>query len=337
MLLAWPDRAMDEPSSPSAPQPDRVPPAEQAGARSQHSKGEILHSHPVAQDDTTLQSAATIRDALAWATPILTDAGVPSPRLDAEVLLAHVLDSTRARLYAEPEAELQKRQRDLFVAAVERRQHREPVPYITGHREFYGLDFVVDRRVLIPRPETELLVERALESAARWTRPILADVGTGSGIVAISLAVHLPHATVYATDASINPLQVAARNAARHGVLDRLSLLYGDLLDPLPEPVHVMVANLPYVPTELLATLDPDVADYEPLAALDGGPDGLLHIRRLLEQAADWLLPDGVILLEIGSAQGERVVALASQQFPKAQVECFHDYAGLDRIVSVQT
>jgi release factor glutamine methyltransferase len=332
--LAWPDRAMAAGPSHRDHTPNSHPERPTGSEGSPSLRGENLRRF--ARQNDALPDAAIVRDALAWATPILSAAGVPSPRLDAEVLLAHILDSTRARLYAEPETELQKRQRGMFVAAVERRQRREPVPYIVGHREFFGLDFAVDRRVLIPRPETELLVERALESAARWARPILVDVGTGSGIVAISLAVHLPHATIYATDASIAPLQVAARNAARHGVVDRLPLLYGDLLDPLPEPVHVIVANLPYVPTAVLPTLDPDVADYEPLAALDGGPDGLLHIRRLLEQAGDCLLPDGEILLEIGAGQGQRVVGLASQQFPDAQVDCFHDYAGLDRIVRVR-
>jgi release factor glutamine methyltransferase len=212
------------------------------------------------------------------------------------------------------------------------------VPYIVGHREFCGLDFLVDRRVLIPRPETELLVERALESAgrARWGQPpLVADIGTGCGIIAISLAVNLPNATVYATDASPEALQVAAVNAARHGVSDRLHLLCGDWLDPLPEPTHIIVANLPYVATEVLATLEPDVADYEPLAALDGGADGLEHIRRLLAQAGDWLLPHGVILLEIGAGQGPDVVAIASRQYAHPKTELFQDYAGLDRIVRV--
>jgi release factor glutamine methyltransferase len=282
---------------------------------------------------------AAVREALLWAHFVLSLAAVPSPRLDAEVLLAHVLGWKRARLYAVPEFELADEQREAFLAAVERRRRREPVPYITGHREFYGLDFVVDRRVLIPRPETELLVERALEAALRVAasgqRPVLADVGTGSGIVAISLAVNLPHATVYATDASLQAVQVAAVNVARHGVLDRVFLLPGELLDPLPEQVHVIAANLPYVPTEEMASLEPDVAEYEPLAALDGGADGLAHIRRLLAQAGPSLLPQGVIVLEIGAGQGQEVVALASQEFPGAEVELFQDYAGLDRVVRV--
>ncbi len=283
---------------------------------------------------------AAVREALLWANFVLSTAAVPSPRLDAEVLLAHVLGWNRARLYAIPEFEVTDEQREAFLAAVERRRRREPVPYIVGQREFYGLSFLVDRRVLIPRPETELLVERALEAAAFLGASaetlLLADVGTGSGIVAVSLAVNWPSGTVYATDASAEALQVAACNAARHAVSDRVVLLRGDLLEPLPQPVHVIVANLPYVPTEELASLAPDVVDYEPLAALDGGADGLLHIRRLLARAGDWLLPGGVVLLEIGADQGQQVMRLVPQHCPGAKVELFQDYAGLDRLVRIQ-
>lgn len=298
--------------------------------------------YPVnASDASTLPHFATVREALAWANGVLSAAGVPSPRLDAEVLLGHVLDWKRARLYARPESKLTDLQRQAFQATVERRRRREPVPYIVGHREFYGLDFVVDRRVLIPRPETELLVELALESTAhfraRVQRLILADVGTGSGVVAISLAANLPGAAVYATEASAVALEVAALNAARHGVSSRVHLLSGDLLDPLHEPVHIIVANLPYVPTEHLAYSAPDVVAYEPLAALDGGVDGLMHIRRLLAQARHWLLPGGIMLLEIGAGQGQEVLTLSAQHYPTAKAELFQDYAGLDRVVRVST
>lgn len=292
-------------------------------------------------DARALPHGATVREALAWATSLLSHAGVLSPRLDAEVLLAHILGWKRARLYAIPEFELTDAQSQAFLASIERRRRHEPVPYIVEHREFYGLDFVVDRRVLIPRPETELLVERALETATqlgvKGQRLILADIGTGSGIVAISLAVNLPGVTVYAADARPESLEVAALNAARHGVSGRVHLRHGNLLDPLPERVHIIVANLPYVPTKLLAFLAPDVVAYEPLAALDGGEDGLLHIRRLLAQAGRWLLPNGAILLEIGAGQGEEVVALSSQHYVAAKVELFQDYAGLERIVRIST
>lgn len=285
--------------------------------------------------------ATSVQQALLWATSVLAAASVPSPRLDAEVLLAHVLGWKRAGLYARPEFELTPVRQQVFQDLVERRRCREPIPYITGHREFYGLDFIVDRRALIPRPETELLVERALETAEHMGRGkeqlILADIGTGSGIIAVSLAMYLPHAIIYATDVFAEALEVAARNISRYDLSRRVRVLWGDLLQPLPEQVHLIVANLPYVSTGYLATAPPDVLAYEPLVALDGGPDGLVQIRRLLTQAGQWLLPGGAILLEIGASQGREVVAFAMQCYPAAKVELFQDYAGLDRIVRVQT
>ncbi|MGC8786736.1 MAG: peptide chain release factor N(5)-glutamine methyltransferase [Anaerolineae bacterium] len=286
------------------------------------------------------EHASSVQQALLWATSVLAAAGVPSPRLDAEVLLAHVLGWRRAGLYARPEFELTPAQQQAFQGLVERRYCREPVPYITGHREFYGLDFIVDRRVLIPRPETELLVERALETAEHMgggkEQLILADIGTGSGVIAISLAMHLPHAIIYATDAFAEALEVAACNVSRYHLSQRVHLLQGDLLQPLPGRVHLIVANLPYVSTDYLANAAPDVLAYEPLVALDGGPDGLAQIRRLLTQAGQWLLPGGAILLEIGAGQGREVTVFATQCYPAAKVELFQDYAGLDRIVRMQ-
>jgi len=228
---------------------------------------------------------------------------------------------------------------------IERRARHEPVAYIVGYKEFYGLDFHVDRRVLIPRPETELLVERAIELASGIRDRdyglgvdslILADVGTGSGAVAVSLAVNLPQAMVYAIDASAEALEVAAINCCRHAVEDRVHLLQGNLLDPLPMPVNLIVANLPYVREDELAELPPEIKCYEPLSALDGGPDGLSYIRHLLAQAEGYLKPGGAILLEIGARQGKAVLDLARCHFPKADIEVSQDYAGLDRIVIVR-
>lgn len=282
---------------------------------------------------------ATVQQMLVWATSVLSAASVPSPRLDAEVLLAHVLGWKRAGLYARPEWDLTAEQQRAFRAFVERRRCREPVPYITGHREFYGLDFIVDRRVIIPRPETELLVERTLETVASLGKSqlLLTDIGTGSGIIAVSLALYLPDAIVYATDVCAEALEVAACNVARHHLSHRVHLLLGDLVQPLPERVDIIVANLPYVSAEHLACAPPDVIAYEPLVALDGGPDGLVQIRRLLTQAGRWLLAGGAILLEVGAGQGQEVIAFADQHYPDAKIELFQDYAGLDRIVRIQT
>jgi len=283
----------------------------------------------------------SVRAALLWSAAALDRAGVPSPRLDSEVLLANALGWKRARLYAFPELELPGDTRSLFAALVERRSEREPVPYIVGHREFYGLDFLSDRRALIPRPETELLVERALQTARGMGVPerelTLADVGTGSGAVAISLARHLPTSRVYATDSEQAALDLAAVNVQRHGLTRRILLLQGSLLEPVPEPVHVVVANLPYISTGNLRNLARDVVDYEPLAALDGGVDGLQWIGRLLAQAVRCLLPGGEIWLEIGAFQGAKAMELAREHYPTAQVAVFQDYAHLDRNLHVQT
>jgi release factor glutamine methyltransferase len=271
--------------------------------------------------------------ALAQAAMVLEGAGVEEPRLDAEVLLAHALGLSRAELHAQFKRKLSPVELASYRQFIERRARREPVAYITGHKEFYGLDLFVDSRVLIPRPETELLVEKAIEISQ--PRSLIADVGTGSGAIAVSLAVHLPQALIYATDASSAALEVAARNCRRHGVENRVRLLQGHLLEPLPEAVDLIVANLPYVSQAEWAQLPPEISRYEPREALYGGPDGLDHIHRLLAQAGGYLRPEGVILLEIGATQGTAVVALARYHFPAAKIEVIKDYAGLDRIVMV--
>lgn len=282
-----------------------------------------------------MKGKATWREALRWGAQTLTQSALDRPRLDAEVLLAHALGRTRAQLHAHPRGQLSSADLASYRQFIERRARHEPVAYIVGHKEFYGLDFFVDERVLIPRPETELLVEKAIEISQRQS--VVADVGTGSGAIAVSLAVHLPQALIYATDASSDVLEVAARNCRRHGVEDRVHLLWGPLLEPLPEPVDLIVANLPYVSQAEWAQLPPEISRYEPREALDGGLDGLDHIRSLLAGAEEHLKPRGIILLEIGATQGEAVVALARRRFPSARVEIAQDYAGLDRVVRVET
>ena len=217
--------------------------------------------------------------------------------------------------------------------------------YLVGHKEFYGLDFVVDRRVLIPRPETELLVERAIALgrevlAASHPSLTIADVGTGCGCIAVALAVHLPQARVFATDRSPQALEVARENVRRHGVEDRVRLLCGDLLTPVPPEVRLdlIVANLPYVSRSELEALPRSVREYEPLeTALDGGEDGLALIRRLLGEAPRRLAPGGAVLLEIGATQGPRVAELARRRFPGAEVRVLPDLAGRDRVVEIRT
>jgi release factor glutamine methyltransferase len=275
-----------------------------------------------------------IREALIQAVQTLGNQGVESPRLDAELLLAHVLRVNRASVLTWPERRLTPKQLTAFRDLVERRAAREPLAYIIGRREFFGLDFAVDPRVLIPRPETELLVERALEIARGvQPRPKIADVGAGSGAIAVTLAVHLPSAVVYALDTSAGALAVVAENAQHHGVADRVCCLKGDLLKPLPEVVDVLVANLPYVTTAEWEALPPEIRAYEPRPALDGGSDGLTFIRRLFADACHYVRPGGAILVEIGAGQGKAVADLARGTCPEAHVDLWKDYAGLDRLV----
>ena len=254
------------------------------------------------------------------------------------MLLSRHLDLTRAALLAHPDRLLSSAEAETLAVLLARRATREPLPYILGVREFFGLCFAVDPRVLIPRPETELLVERALWLASHMSLsgPLrIADVGTGSGCIAVALAVHLSHALIYATDVSAEALAVAQRNAAMQGVASHIRFLWGDLLSPVPQSVHLIVANLPYIPAQEWETLPPEVGRFEPRSALDGGSDGLDLVRRLLAQAPSYLLSGGALLLEVGAGQGETVTRLARAAFPQAKVELIPDLAGHARVVQV--
>lgn len=280
-----------------------------------------------------------IGEHLRVATGLLGSAGCDSPRLDAEVLLAHCLGLSRAQLFIRWREQLSGEQAREYGTLVQRRVGREPLAYIVGHKEFCGLDFEVDRNVLIPRPETELLVEQAVQIAgAQATREAMkiADIGTGSGAIAVSLALSMPWVTVHAVDQSEEALRVAARNCVRHGVAERVHLWHGDLLLALPEPMSVLVANLPYVSEAEWAELAPEIQLFEPAAALNGGADGLDLIRRLLAQISQHPRPPQAVLLEIGATQGEPVLGLARAILPQARVSLTRDYSALDRIVRVE-
>jgi release factor glutamine methyltransferase len=253
------------------------------------------------------------------------------------MLLAHVLECTTSELFVHPERVLSEEETAAYRTLVARRTRHEPVAYLVAHREFLDLDFQVDRRVLVPRPETEILVERAIDVAQRWDRPHVADVGTGSGAIAISLAVHLPQASIYALDRSPGALQVARQNADRYDVAGRIAFLQGDLLAPLDSPVHLIVANLPYVSEDEYDALPPGIRLYEPREALVAGADGLDAIRALLGmvRVGTHLTGDGVLLLEIGAGQGEAVSALAARAFPRACVALLPDYSRHDRVVHI--
>ncbi len=256
-----------------------------------------------------------------------------SPGLDAQLLMAHVLDAGRAHVIAHPERELTPAQEARFAALVERRAAGEPMAYILGQRAFYDRTFNVTPDVLIPRPETETLVELAI-AAPQAQRPgaVIVDIGAGSGAIAITVAAHCPQASVHAVDISAGALDVARSNAALNGVA--LTFHHGDLLAPIIDAaltVDVLLANLPYIESGVLLELD--VSRYEPALALDGGPDGLDIVRRLLTQAPRVLAQDALVLLEIGADQGARASELARVALPDARVDVVQDLAGLDRII----
>ncbi|MCS6839729.1 MAG: peptide chain release factor N(5)-glutamine methyltransferase [Roseiflexus sp.] len=286
---------------------------------------------------TLPDSHTTVNQALAWAVETLRDIS-DTPRLDAEILLAHALGWSRARVLAGVRETISDDTLRMFRTLVQRRAAREPVAYLVGRKEFYGLEFIVDQRVLVPRPETETLVDAALEWARQRRSPhntlLIADIGTGSGCIAIALAVHLPNALIYATDLSADALTVARQNIELHGVADRVTLLWGDLLAPLPQPVDLLVSNPPYT---VLEDIDAGVRLHEPHLALNGGSDGLVVYRRLLAAAPRALRPGGALMLEIGATQAEAVMSLARQAFPTAAVRVVHDLAGRDRVVTVET
>mgnify|MGYP001114264047 CR=1 FL=1 len=259
-----------------------------------------------------------------------------TPALEAQLLIAHLINKPRTWVLAHPEAELSPAQEQALAYYAARRQAGEPLPYILGHWEFFSLDFLVTSAVLIPRPETELLVERALDWLhSHPARRSAADIGTGSGCIAIALARHVPDLQLLATDFSPQALMVAQQNAIRHGVAERITSVQSNLLELSGEfqPFDLIAANLPYIPNQTLAQLP--VSHFEPKLALDGGPDGLDLIRRLLHQAPAHLSPAGCLLLEIEARQGEAVCAIAQTTFPHAQVQLVPDLAGHDRLVIV--
>ena len=275
----------------------------------------------------------TVKQALARAREVLVADSIEDAPLESELLLRHVLKRDRVQLYLALDQELSFEQDKKFWGLIKRCLGHEPTAYITGHREFYGLDFCVDSSVLIPRPESELLVEKALELDQNHTLSTVAEVGTGCGAIAISLAMSLPQARIYATDISACALKVALSNCQRHGVVNRICLLTGDMLDPLPEPVDLIVANLPYVREPELPRVNS--ADFEPRLALDGGADGLEKICRLCLQINDKLHPGGYLLLEIGEGQGRAVTTFLRSLFPSADIELTPDLGGIDRVVSL--
>lgn len=294
---------------------------------------------------------ATVAELLRSGVQRLRASGSESPRLDAELLLARSIGVDRTGIVAHPEAAVGPDGAETYEAAIRRRETGEPVAYIRGFKEFLGLAFVADRRALIPRPETELLVEiaeaavvRRLAGAPRPpdSPPLrVADVGTGSGTIAVALAVALrtrkmlDEVRIVATDLDPDALQLARENAVGHGVADRLEFVVADLLPADGEPFDVLAANLPYIPSEAVDRL-PIAASFEPRGALDGGPDGLGLIRALLDRLPQALRPDGTAVLEIGSDQAGRIAEAVAERMPGWTCEVLSDLAGLPRVARIE-
>ena len=293
----------------------------------------------------------TLAKALHSASARLRAAGIDDAQLEADLLLRHALGVSRERLFARLQEPMPAGSAERYDSLLARRLAREPSAYITGHREFYGLDFACSPDALIPRPETELLVETAID----WTHrrrssstlhprtsnvellPLLADIGTGCGAIAVALAVHLPAARIVASDTSPAALRLARRNAEAHGVAKRIDFVQTPLLSGLRGGFGLIVANLPYIPSRTYAKLPPEIREHEPPAALRAGRRGTALIEALLPQASNEMKPGSLLLAEHAWNQGRRLRDAARESFPRAAISTERDLAGRERMLVVQT
>lgn len=281
---------------------------------------------------TEIKEPWTIGSILKWTGQYLGGKGVENPRLDAEVLLSHILGKDRLYLYVNFDQPLQLQELSLFRETVKQRALRVPVAYITGHKEFMGLDFMVDDNVLVPRPDTEILVETALERLKGLENPQIADIGTGSGAIIVSVLEKYAGAFGMAVDISPKSLAVAKNNAVHHAVADRLEFACGDLLEPLQGRVFdAILSNPPYIPAPDIASLEPEVRR-EPLLALNGGTDGLDFYRRLIYGGEQLLKPQGFMMLELGIGQAAVLPDLIKESAKLKIEKIVKDYAGIDRV-----
>lgn len=283
------------------------------------------------------QKVPTVVETLNKAADYLGERGLENPRLNAELLLEHVMGLRRIDLYLNHQLPLQGDELSTFRALVESRLAGYPLQYLTGETEFFSLRFQASSAALIPRPETEILVEAVLKRLGPLTPPLkVADLGTGSGIIAIALAVHLPEASLWATDRSPEALDLARRNAHRHGVQDRIRFFQGDLFNPLrglEGTFSAVVSNPPYVSSGQLTDLPAEIRLHEPLMALDGGQDGLMVLRRVVDEASQFLSSGGILALEVGAGQAAAVANLMAKAGSLGDLQTIEDYAGVERVV----
>jgi len=281
----------------------------------------------------------TLTETLNSAAIILSTAGITNARLDAEVLLAHIIRKDRVWLITHRDDVLGDNPQQDFDDAIRRRIRREPLQHIIGSQEFWGLEFKVTPDVLIPRPETEFIIEAALAIVHKRNQQVrIIDLCTGSGCIAVSLAKELTSANVIATDASEKALAVARENARNHGVADRIRYLEGDLFDPLEEldirgQIDFIVSNPPYVRAGDMATLQPEVKDYEPLMALIAGPEGTEIAQRIIKHATEYLKKNGALIMEMGLGQAEALINMVEATGTYAKPEILKDLAGIERVL----
>lgn len=286
----------------------------------------------------------TVSDLIHRASRELQAREIDTPRLDAEVILSHFLNCRRIDLHVYPDNPVDDTVAAAYRNAIRRRGEKVPLQYITRHAEFMSLDFCVDERVLIPRPETELLVEAVLEKSRSMSHAdeiILVDIGSGSGAIAVTLAKKIDKARIFAVDISADALAVAKINAGRHDVLHKITFLCGDTFEPLSEyrlepGVHFIVSNPPYVSSLEFPHLPKEVRDYEPYVALVSGPDGLQIFKRILARVSTWLRPEGFLLFEVGERQAQQVLQLLEDARCFKKPSCRKDYQNIDRIVIAQ-
>ncbi len=290
----------------------------------------------------------TVLKIIQWTTEYLRGKGIDNPRLDSEVLLAHLLRLDRVGLYLNFDRPLSRDELSSFREIVKRRGSREPLQYITGHQEFWSLDFKVTPDVLIPRPDTEILVEEALKAVRRETLDVrrqnqlpftILDLCTGSGCIAISLAHELKDAVVHAIDASEAALSIARENAEKNGVRDRVIFLQGDLYEALTSHVSrltsydLIVSNPPYIKNIDIPNIQPEVRDYEPRMAVDGGTEGLGFYKRIVADAPNHLSPHGWLMVEVGEGQADAVSKMMADTGAFESISTVKDLAGIERVV----
>jgi len=282
----------------------------------------------------------TLAQALQQSAHILHINGIKDSRIEARMLLGHATNLSPVQIYTEPQQILSLEEEAKLQTLIGRRLQHEPAAYILQRKEFYGIDFYVDRRVLIPRPETEILVDAAIQFAGSRSRYLkrqllVADIGTGCGAIAISLALNLRRSKVYAADLSPVALQVARLNCQRQKVTEQVTLLTGNLLQPLPETVDLIVANLPYIRKSELPDLSPEIAKFEPKIALDGGENGLEWVKQLLQQVREKIKAGGRLLLEIGQNHDKEIGRLIRSCLHEVNFEFIMDFSAIKRAVKI--